>query len=82
VRLIIYAFILATVFLIFKAFFLDAYLEEKRIFDGNVTVEKEAVSAPKGEGSTEVVEKKKERPEVKKMPLDQLGDDITKHIKL
>jgi hypothetical protein len=75
--------------LVFKAFFLDAYLEEKRISDANTTVEtveeeipSEVVSVPNEANASGMSREKKERPDVKKMPLDQLGDDLTKHIKL
>ncbi|MDP3290881.1 MAG: hypothetical protein Q8M43_02530 [Sulfuricurvum sp.] len=85
-RLIIYAFMFAFAFLLFKAFFLDEYLEEKRISDANTTVEEnsvpEVVSVPNEGNVSGMAEEKKESPEVKKMPLDQLGDDLTKHIKL
>ncbi|HLD22578.1 MAG TPA: hypothetical protein VJA83_01460 [Sulfuricurvum sp.] len=88
-RLIIYAFMFAFAFLIFKAFFLDAYLEEKHISDANATVETveeesvpEVVSVPNEENVSAMAGEKKESPDVKKMPLDQLGDDLTKHIKL
>jgi len=89
VRLIVYIFMFAFAFLLFKAFFLDAYLEEKRISDGNTTVEtveeeipSEVVSVPREGNISGMAVPKKEQSEVKKMPLDQLGDDLTKHIKL
>lgn len=84
-RLIVYIFMFAFAFLLFKAFFLDAYLEEKRITDANTTVEtveEEVVSVPNEGNVSGMAGEKKEQPEVKKMPLDQLGDDLTKHIKL
>lgn len=80
-RLIVYIFMFAFAFLLFKAFFLDEYLEEKRISDANTTVE-EVVSIPSEENISGMSREKKERPDVKKMPLDQLGDDLTKYIKL
>jgi hypothetical protein len=95
---IVYLIILAVVLLMFKAFFLDEYLENRAnennasIVDNNSTVE----AVP--EEQTPVVQSsandinitgmsaaKKSipaEPEDKKMPLDQLGDSLTKHVNL
>ncbi len=94
----VYLIILAVVLLMFKAFFLDEYLE-KRANENNTSIENnsssvEAVSAqpvPTTQPSATDMnirgmsaEKKSVPvvPEDKKMPLDKLGDSLTKHVDL
>lgn len=87
----VYLIILAVVLLMFKAFFLDAYLE-KRASENNTSVETvqeepAPVTQPSGNDmniSGMSVEKKSVPivPEEKKMPLDKLGDSLTKHVDL
>jgi hypothetical protein len=97
-RLIVYAFIFAVVFLIFKAFFLDSYIAEHygddaNVTEANVTIpspspvqpEPEVIPQAPAENVSSMAPIKKETkqtPEDKKMPLDQLGDSLSKHIKL
>jgi predicted RNA-binding protein with EMAP domain len=94
----VYLIILAIVVLMFKAFFLDEYLE-KRANESNTSIEDnsssvEAVSeelAPVVHSSTNEMNitgmsaGKKSIPVVpedKKMPLDKLGDSLSKHVNL
>lgn len=94
----VYLIILAIVLLMFKAFFLDEYLEN-RANENNASVENNASSievvsekpAPVVQSSTTDMnitgmsaEKKSVPvvPEDKKMPLDKLGDSLTKHVDL
>ncbi len=101
-RLVVYAFIFAVVFLIVKAFFLDDYIAEYKQGESNATAEANVTSEPNASvvipeplppktaepaPSIDVsgMAPAKEEPktsEPKKMPLDQLGDDLSKHIKL
>jgi len=90
----IYLIILAIVLLMFKAFFLDEYLE-KRANENNTSSEISEVAQeesnvteqPAGQDMniTGMSAEKKSIPVVpedKKMPLDQLGDSLTKHVNL
>lgn len=97
-RLIVYAFIFAIVFLIFKAFFLDAYItkhygNDTNITEANVTIPAPSPVQPEPEvipqapaenisGMAPIKKEAKQTSEEKKMPLDQLGDSLSKHIKL
>lgn len=102
-RPVMYAFIFAIVFLIFKAFFLDDYIARHYGDDANATAENnissesnlpatppvqpepEVKPIPQEKNiSTAAPEKqeKKADSEDKKMPLDKLGDSLSKHIKL
>ncbi|MDD2266844.1 hypothetical protein [Sulfuricurvum sp.] len=95
-----YLLIFAIVLLLFKAFFLDEYLE-KRAMENNTSSETSEVVEEEPNQSIVLVEpnqsnvqdmnitgmsaEKKSIPQIpedKKMPLDQLGDSLTKHIKL
>jgi hypothetical protein len=87
----VYLIILAVVLLMFKAFFLDEYLEN-RANENNASAEAVAEEkAPVAHSSanemniTGMSAGKKSIPVVpedKKMPLDQLGDSLTKHVNL
>lgn len=102
-RPIVYAFVFAVVFLIFKAFFLDEYIAKHYGDDANTTAEvnvsaeatvapaqpqtvtQPKVTAPKENILSDVTPEKQEenqKTEDKKMPLDKLGDSLSKHIKL
>lgn len=80
-RPFVYLVIFAVAFLIFKAFFLDSYLKEQRGSESNnsveVTQEKSVSGTVPPISKEKSVEKSKEE-----MPLDKLGDDLSKHIKL
>lgn len=94
-RKIIYLFIFATVLLIVKAFFLDDYIAEYKNRDANISTESnvsseaaQAAAEPDSmsasqENNTSVTHQEKnissDKPE---MPLEKLGDELTKHIKL
>lgn len=94
----VYLIILAVVLLIFKAFFLDEYLE-KRANENNTSMEDNitAVESVQEEPAPATQSSKNEMnitgmsagkksvpavPEDKKMPLDKLGDSLTKHVNL
>jgi hypothetical protein len=94
----VYLIIFAVVLLMFKAFFLDEYLEN-RANENNTSIENNTSSAEAvPEEQTPVVQSsvndmnisgmsaaKKSVPVVpedKKMPLDKLGDSLTKHVNL
>lgn len=86
----VYLILFAVVLLMFKAFFLDEYLEN-RANENNASVEAVAEEkAPVAHSSNEMnitgmsAGKKSVPvvPEDKKMPLDQLGDSLTKHVNL
>lgn len=87
----VYLIILAVVLLMFKAFFLDEYLEN-RAKENNTSVEvvqeePAPVTQPSGNEMNITgmsVEKKSVPvvPEDKKMPLDKLGDSLTKHVNI
>lgn len=88
-RKIIYLFIFATVLLIVKAFFLDDYIARYKNGDANGSTEMNAstesiqsVPESKEKNSSALKSDTKSVQEEKKLPLDQLGDDLTKHIKL
>lgn len=95
-QVIKYAFIFAIVFLVFKALFLDDYIAQhytKTTIENNVSGENNISSlAPVQPEPSKPVEQEKnistsepqqqEAPEDKKMPLERLGDTISKHIKL
>jgi hypothetical protein len=92
-RLIVYAFIFAVVFLILKAFFLDKYISEHYGNDANSTEANVTITPPSPvyepetpvqnvSGMAPIKKEVQQSPEEKKMPLDQLGDSLTKHIKL
>lgn len=97
-RKIIYIFMFAIVLLIVKAFVLDEYIAEYKRGDANTSAEVNAstevtqtAAEPEEKGAPQEInvsgmkaEKKSvpKVPENKKMPLDKLGDDLTKHIKL
>lgn len=87
----VYLMIFAVVLLMFKAFFLDDYLE-KRASENNTSVEAvQEKSTPAAQPASQEMnitgmsaEKKSvpKVPEDKKMPLDKLGDSLTKHVDL
>lgn len=85
-----YLIIFVIALLIFKAFFLDEYLEERAASESNASVEtvQQDTSAPiKPEPAVHTVEHEKNvsklpGSEKEKMPLDKLGDSLTKHINL
>lgn len=85
-RKIIYIFILAVVFLIAKAFYLDDYIAEYKNSDTNTSSERNQSLSENnfssGENSNISVEQKIEQQynTPKKMPLDQLGDSIAEKI--
>jgi hypothetical protein len=95
-QVIKYAFIFAIVFLVFKELFLDDYIAQhytKTTIENNVSGENNISSlAPVQPEPTKPVEQEKnistsepqkqEAHEDKKMPLERLGDTISKHIKL
>lgn len=109
-RRVMYLFLFAIAFLIFKAFFLDEYIarnygnDTNTSSDANLSAETNVTSAPvqpevkpqpvvSAETKPSVKESvpaaaapekhdTQETPEDKKMPLDKLGDSISKHIKL
>lgn len=93
-RRVIYLFLFAIAFLIFKAFFLDAYLAEHYYkTDENSSLEanaSEEVSQRASEPQPEVkpvpnennISDMQEEKKDKKMPLDRLGDKLSEHIKL
>lgn len=108
-RPVVYAFIFAIVFLIFKAFFLDDYIARNYGDDANASsetnlssevnvstapVQPEVKPQPVAPVETKPsvnetapvapVPEKHETQETqdKKMPLDKLGDSLSKHIKL
>jgi hypothetical protein len=80
-RPFVYLVIFAVAFLIFKAFFLDSYLKEQRGSESNksveVTQEKSVPEVLPPTSKAKSVDKSKEE-----MPLDKLGDELSKHIKL
>lgn len=94
----VYFIILAVVLLMFKAFFLDEYLEKRAnenntsMGENNASVESvqeepAPVAQPSGNemNITGMSVQKKSIPVVpedKKMPLDKLGDSLTKHVNL
>lgn len=72
-----YILLFALVFLIFKAFFLDDYLERRSTENNNTTIVEEVNSSE--ERIEKVEEKSKPQTSMKKnegMPIDQLGDSI------
>lgn len=96
-QVIKYAFIFAIVFLVFKALFLDDYIAQhytKSSVESNVLGENNiSSSAPvQPEPTTKPIRQennisaseppKQETSEDKKMPLERLGDTISKYIKL
>lgn len=108
-RRVMYLFLFAIAFLIFKAFFLDEYIarnygnDTNTSSDTNLSAETNVTSAPvqpevkpqpvapvetkpsvNETAPTAPVPEKHETQETqdKKMPLDKLGDSISKHIKL
>lgn len=93
-RKIIYLFIFAVVLLVLKAFVLDEYLERYYNKDANTTsAEANAtVEAVRSEPEPQTIEhdtnvsaadsEKNISNENQKPPLEKLGDDLSKHIKL
>jgi hypothetical protein len=78
-RKIIYIFILAVVFLIAKAFYLDDYIAEYKSADTNISSENNSSSEENSSISpVETIEQHYNSQ--KKMPLDQLGDSIAEKI--
>ena len=82
-RFFFYAIIFAIVFLVFKAFFLDAYLQERGNIESNNSTE------TLQEGNTSLMytnnlmgeKKEKERMDKEEvMPLDKLGNSIADKI--
>lgn len=81
-RAFVYIIILAIVFLVFKAFYVDAYLEEKKVEEANVTkftIPTKPVPILKtrgvysGEQNVTIVKRKTPYSD---MPLEQLGEKI------
>jgi hypothetical protein len=89
---IIYIIIFAIVLLIFKAFFLDSYLKERSMSEANASAETVQPSEPapvvesapheNNVSGLKAPKKTLPRQEKEEMPLDKLGDDLTKHITL
>jgi hypothetical protein len=90
----VYLIILAIAVLMFKAFFLDDYLE-KRANESNtsseiseVVQEESNITDQPSEQDMNIRGMSAEKksipvvPEDKKMPLDKLGDSLTKHVNL
>ncbi|MFY9141925.1 hypothetical protein [Sulfuricurvum sp.] len=85
-----YLIIFVIALLIFKAFFLDEYLEERAASEGNASVETVQQDEPAPIVPAPVVQtveheknvSKIPASEKEKMPLDKLGDSLTKHINL
>lgn len=76
-----YILLFALAFLIFKAFFLDDYLEKRSAENNNTTIVEEVNSSQ--EPVEKVEEKPKQHTQVKKnegMPIDQLGDSIAEKL--
>ncbi len=92
-RRILYLFIFAVMVLIVKAFFLDEYIARFKHSDSNTTAveanvtETNQSTMPEGNltdanRSGKIKARMQWEQEEKKMPLEQLGDELTKHIKL
>lgn len=91
-RKIIYLFIFAIIVLVLKAFVFDEYIERYFNKDSNTTsVETQTpetveniVEPEKATQDANVSKEKEENitSEKQKMPLEQLGDEFSKHIKL
>lgn len=91
-RRILYIFIFAVVVLIVKAFYFDKYIDEFKNGESNITAEQNASSEPnttlpssesqKDDTNVSDSASQYEKFEKKKMPLDELGDKISEHIKL
>lgn len=91
-RPIIYIILLAIAALVFKAFFLDAYLAERKAAENNVTTEAaqtvETEAKPAGQAAQsqpkriEMNETKdmKMMPNYKEAPLEKLGDKIAEKL--
>lgn len=84
----VYLIILAVVLLFFKAFFIDEYLEN-RGQENNTSLKAVPEETTQSSGhemniTGMSVEKQSvsDMPEEKKMPLDRLGDSLSKNIKL
>lgn len=94
----VYLIILAVVLLMFKAFFLDEYLEQRANENNTSVGENNASVESVPEEPAPVIQPSKNEmnitgmslhkksvpvvPEDKKMPLDKLGDSLTKHVDL
>lgn len=87
-RKIIYLFVFATALLIVKAFFLDDYIAQYKIDDTNASID---VVESNTSNTNPIVEEKNisnagdanaSFPKKEKLPLEHLGDELTKHIKL
>jgi len=82
-RFFLYAIVFAIVFLVFKAFFLDAYLQER----GNIESNNSTETVQEGNTSlmytNSLMREKNEKERMDKeevMPLDQLGNSIADKI--
>jgi Flp pilus assembly protein TadB len=83
-----YIIVFVIVFLIFKAFFLDSYLEKKRLSESNASVEttqEESASVEEEFNVSGMAAEKKEKKEKQKkknegMPIDELGDSIAEKL--
>ena len=90
-RLFVYFILAAVAFIMFKAFFLDEYLENRGKTDVNTTMQspepiekvEEKETAPTKQDTNESETKKQKIIQShEKMPLDELGDEIADKIKL
>ncbi len=87
-RPIVYIILLAVAALVFKAFFLDAYLAERKAAESNTTVQTPQAAAPKPEPVKTMPVKRIEdnltdirmTPNYKEAPLEKLGDTIAEKI--
>lgn len=80
-----YIIVFVIVLLIFKAFFLDSYLEKKRLSESNASVEivQEEPASVKEEFNISgmAAEKKmKQKQKNEGMPIDELGDSIAEKL--
>lgn len=80
-----YIILFVIVLLIFKAFFLDSYLEKKRLSESNASVEivqEEPVSVKEEFNISGMAAEKKMKQKQKNegMPIDELGDSIAEKL--
>lgn len=82
----------AAILIAIKAFYVDDYLREKAEQESNISqavIDKnetnqdtQYINSATGSEREEIMVKQMEKNETKKMPLDELGDSMAKHIKL
>lgn len=82
-RRILYLFLFAVIVLIVKAFFLDDYIARFKNSDSNATaVEANVTEANQSTTAENNLTDTNMSNTEQKMPLEQLGDELSKHIKL